>query len=331
VSLPSEFSVGVNRADAKSAASPWLYSLPVINNAVLVALSLGRAQEMLLVGNAKGAWEWLQTVEPPDRPKVLAGACLDQLSREAAGRCDWAEAQVRTAEAARIDPLPARQERLALLRGRAPFLDDHQWALISATVAPARRLGVTALRPQVEMVAACGAYHSRGSKSSGPWSRYLRMGKAASQNDEERATIFKIAAGYFARFVARETSLLTEAEVVVPVPANPERYVNRMASLPDELARGAQSMLALPVLLFALAWKADMTSVEMKKLGRSERRLAAESAFVAGHQDGKVGGRTVLLVDDIITSGSTLQACAAVLLASGARRVVACGLAHTEG
>ncbi len=140
-----------------------------------------------------------------------------------------------------------------------------------------------------------------------------------------------MAARYFSRFIADATDLLEVAEVVVPVPANPTRYVDRMASLPDELSLGVERFLALRMLPNAIAWVPEMTYVEMKRLPRAERRHLSSLTFRSGTQADRVANRGVLLVDDIMTSGSTLRACARVLLDAGATRVVACCLAHTEG
>ena len=51
----------------------------------------------------------------------------------------------------------------------------------------------------------------------------------------------------------------------------------------------------------------------------------------AGPDSGAVDGRGVLLVDDLITSGSTLRRAAAILRGLGATTVVAVALSHTEG
>lgn len=302
-----------------------------MTEAVLAALAIAYARDALAGGDAAAAWEWLSSVPPARRPAELVAICLDQGSLAAGDSSDWKLAERLAAEAAATLPTPWRQERLGLLRRRAPTMGDHHWHVISAKVPPATKLPADALRPEVAEVAACGAYFSRGAGSGGPWARYLRLSKQPPVDDEERRPIFDLAAGYFSRFIERHTSLLRVAELVVPVPANPERYVTRMASLPDELARGVELTLALPMLPSALAWRPEMTEVEMKQLHWSDRRRLAREAFTTGRQAGKLRDRAPLLVDDVTTSGSTLRACARVLLDAGASRVVACCLAHTEG
>jgi len=53
-----------------------------------------------------------------------------------------------------------------------------------------------------------------------------------------------------------------------------------------------------------------------------ERRVNVENAFSMGEGAAeKIKGKTILLVDDIYTTGSTASACAHVLMSKGARNV----------
>ncbi len=54
----------------------------------------------------------------------------------------------------------------------------------------------------------------------------------------------------------------------------------------------------------------------------TERRRNVRGAFVlSADSAGQVKGKTVLLIDDVRTTGATLEACADVLRAAGARQV----------
>jgi hypothetical protein len=256
----------------------------------LEALAIANARNVLATGDAEAAWEWLVSVPAAKRPAEVVAGCLDRRSMAAGDNGDWTLAERLATEAAAAVPTPWRQERLGLLRRRRPTMGDHQWEVISAKVPPATKLPADALQPEVAEVAACGAYFSRGAGSGGPWARYLRLSKQPPMEGEERQVIFELAAGYFTRFVERHTPLLRWAEVVVPVPANPDRYVSRMASLPDELARGVEAMLGLPMLPNAVAWRSERTEVEMKQLHWSERRRRAREAFTVGDQASKARG-----------------------------------------
>ena len=58
----------------------------------------------------------------------------------------------------------------------------------------------------------------------------------------------------------------------------------------------------------------------LKGMGASQRRREVARAFALGDR-AAVKGRHVILVDDVLTSGSTSEACAKVLLKGGAARV----------
>lgn len=63
------------------------------------------------------------------------------------------------------------------------------------------------------------------------------------------------------------------------------------------------------------------------ELDRSERRRNIKGAFVATRPEG-IKQQAVLLVDDIVTTGCTLEACAAALKSAGAKSVQALALAN---
>ena len=62
---------------------------------------------------------------------------------------------------------------------------------------------------------------------------------------------------------------------------------------------------------------------------REERSANIKGAYIIPDPE-TVNGKSILLIDDIITTGSTLSECARVLLSAGAKRVVCATLARTE-
>ncbi len=297
----------------------------------LAAAAIESAEGLLVKNDFASAWEWLETIEPALIPPDLAAHCCDGLSRYYASLDDWAEASRFSILANKYQSTSRRQNRIALIRNRTPWMGDREWETMNSSIEPAVRFGPESLQPELRLVCAAGAYISRGTDSNGPWSRYLRISKSPPDGAGERAAIFGLAGGYLTRFVFERSEILKSAQIVVPVPADPTRFVSRMSSLPDELCQSLSRSFAIPHLFRAIARRDDNSPVEMKKLSRSQRQEAASVSFLAGAQLSEVEGLSVLLVDDIVTSGSTMRACARILREGGASEVLGCCLAHTEG
>lgn len=114
------------------------------------------------------------------------------------------------------------------------------------------------------------------------------------------------------------------ADVVVPVPLHPARFLrrgyNQSALLAGELGR----RVGLPLDESALQ-RVRATATQMR-LKAAERRRNVAGAFRCA--DGRLRGRNVLLVDDVCTTGATLEACADALREAGAGDVWALTLAR---
>jgi ComF family protein len=112
-------------------------------------------------------------------------------------------------------------------------------------------------------------------------------------------------------------------EVVVPVPLHPQRQRERGYNQAAIIARGVATASRTRFLANALARR--RSTVPQSSLGVSERRENVEGAFGASERIDQVRGRRVLVVDDVVTTGATVAACAAMLRGAGARSVhVAC-------
>jgi ComF family protein len=112
--------------------------------------------------------------------------------------------------------------------------------------------------------------------------------------------------------------VLAGANAVVPVPLHPWRTLRRGFNQADDLA----VHLGLPV------WRAlrrTRHGPPQASLPASQRGPNVRHAFACGLIDklwrGRLRGRTVVLVDDVMTTGATLDACSAVLVTMGVRNV----------
>lgn len=116
------------------------------------------------------------------------------------------------------------------------------------------------------------------------------------------------------------------ADVIVPVPLHAsrlrERGYNQAALLARELAQRAEIALNERTLVRK---RATAPQVE---LSAKERRENVHDAFCCS--DDGLAEKHVLLVDDVCTTGATLEACAIALRKSGARSVQALTLARAR-
>ncbi len=124
-----------------------------------------------------------------------------------------------------------------------------------------------------------------------------------------------------ARMMARAgRGLIAEADVIVPVPLYRwrlwRRRFNQSAFLARELSRMSGKPWEPQVLL---RLKPTRSQVGLEK---AERRRNVRGAFaVAEGRDSAIAGKSVLLVDDVRTTGATAEACADLLKKAGAKAV----------
>jgi len=107
-------------------------------------------------------------------------------------------------------------------------------------------------------------------------------------------------------------------EVLVPVPLHPKRWRERGYNQSGLLAMELRKLSGLPVVDECLL-RSQHTSPQARSASVNERRSNVTDAFVC--RDNRLQGKQVLLIDDVSTSGSTLDACAAALKSAGAASV----------
>jgi ComF family protein len=128
-------------------------------------------------------------------------------------------------------------------------------------------------------------------------------------------------AGLFARWLSRAAAeLIGDADLIAPVPLHPARLFSRRYNQCAEIARPLARLSGRPYAPDVLV-RRRATSTQGGKSGRG-RRLNVQGAFeVPPARRAKVAGRRVLIVDDVLTTGATADACAKALKGAGAAAV----------
>ncbi|MGI4740237.1 MAG: ComF family protein [Janthinobacterium lividum] len=118
-----------------------------------------------------------------------------------------------------------------------------------------------------------------------------------------------------------------EFDLIVPVPLHRRKLARRGYNQAEAFATGLAAALPCSSAAHALR-RTEHTATQTRK-GRTERWQNVATVFEVA-QPAIVAGRHVLLVDDVLTTGATLEACGAALLAAGARAVSIATIACAE-
>ena len=108
----------------------------------------------------------------------------------------------------------------------------------------------------------------------------------------------------------RAGGLYADLDAIVPVPIHPDRLRERGYNQAALVAEGLAAALDLPVYGDALR-RMRFTSSQTR-LSEQERFANVQRNFALGSVD--LAGRSVLLVDDVLTTGATLAVCSGLLL-----------------
>jgi ComF family protein len=115
-------------------------------------------------------------------------------------------------------------------------------------------------------------------------------------------------------------ALLQHADLLVPVPLHRRRLFHRRYNQAALLAAAISPITGIPASLDALIRRHATASLDTKS--PAERAAVVRDAFsIRPARAGLLSGRAIVLIDDVMTSGATADACTATLLAAGVRLV----------
>lgn len=157
---------------------------------------------------------------------------------------------------------------------------------------------------------------------------YHRARAAVRYDDTARAMVHALKYGdrldlapVMGRWMTRAgRELFDRADALVPVPLHWRRLWTRRFNQSALLAKAIATECGIAVANAAL--KRVKATAQQVGLSQTERAQNVQGAFsVPGDRKAEVAGRHLILVDDVLTSGATSDACARALLRAGAKSV----------
>lgn len=158
-------------------------------------------------------------------------------------------------------------------------------------------------------------------KYSGSLKETLRRFKFSNKSSYYRAL------GKLLALKIQNTKKLDSFDVIVPVPLHKSRQKHRGYNQAELMAEQIAKTLKIPCEKNLLIKSVATNSQSMLK--RTERLLNLEDAFMAVN-DGLIAHKNILLIDDIVTTGSTVNQCCKALKRAGAEKVIAGVIATTR-
>ncbi len=158
--------------------------------------------------------------------------------------------------------------------------------------------------------------------------RYRRARAVFAYDDRARALVLPFKHGdrtdmarAYGRWMARAgAELMADAELIAPVPLHWRRLFSRRYNQSVLLARGVSCETKTPLapdLLLRVRWTGSQAGLKAR-----ERRSNVRQAFeVHPRWVERIRGKGVVLVDDVLTTGATVEACARALQKAGAGHV----------
>ena len=111
------------------------------------------------------------------------------------------------------------------------------------------------------------------------------------------------------------------ADAIIPVPLHPERLRQRGYNHAQLLAECFAAQVHIPLYNDVLVRERATPAQVGLNFGQRQQNVAGAFTCTPVFANGPLFGRTIVIIDDVCTTGSTLEACAAPLFVAGARAV----------
>jgi ComF family protein len=127
--------------------------------------------------------------------------------------------------------------------------------------------------------------------------------------------------------ILTESGFMADIDMIVPVPLHPARERQRGYNQSDFIANGLSGSAGVPVKK-NIIMRADQTGSQTKR-ARYERWENVKGLFFVPEPE-QIAGKHILVVDDVITTGSTMEACVNALHEAGEVKVSLVALAAAQ-
>jgi competence protein ComFC len=121
-------------------------------------------------------------------------------------------------------------------------------------------------------------------------------------------------------------SFYSGTDFIIPVPINIVRRIKRGYNQTELLANEISRETNIPALNNVL-FRSKITKPQFK-LSKSERWKNIENSFFVQNNNSVIKDKTILLIDDIVTTSATVSSCSLVLKTAGAKKVYVLTLAR---
>ena len=225
-----------------------------------------------------------------------------------------------------------RNHLIRMLRGAVRPVSHMTNQLATVRVSKVATMHPEIFAPLVSFVGCPAAYRSGYDPE---WrddlSRLIRLVKRGAQSatvSDERVQAVERLGEILAAFAYAETSILRDCDFILPVPFDADRASDRGYSIPMILAAKVATSCAVP--LESKVIEASGPLPELRQIPRWARASAVMDAYQGTDRASTLRGMNVAIIDDVVTSGATMQEIAMVLKDHGVQNVYGLALAHTE-
>lgn len=129
------------------------------------------------------------------------------------------------------------------------------------------------------------------------------------------------------KLLASQKALAPEAAVLIAIPMHPKKERERGYNQAELLAEALEKELGIPLVRGVLK-RYEYRRVQALQRSKHDRIENMRESLGISIDAPSLSGKTVILVDDVVTTGATMTAAAQALRAKNPKRIVGIAVAH---